>query len=164
VTPAVPAGKTAREPGHIYTRFGDAGQTRLLGEPWSARTTPGWRYTNSRRGEFCPGAGAATTRYDDVVDLVLNLQGELMQVMSLLATPPGLDPPVPPLAVAQIKRMEGHIDCFEPRFLLRASSSGRAVRKHRRRCTWRVPLCAGRSERWSASAGSRAWTRCCCSI
>jgi ATP:cob(I)alamin adenosyltransferase len=63
------------------------------------------------------GLARATTRYDDLLNLILDLQGELMQVMSLLATPPGLDPPVPPLAVAQIKRMEGQIDCFEAEIL-----------------------------------------------
>jgi len=38
--PAAPAVKPARGPGHVYTRFGDAGQTRLLGRAVVSKDHP----------------------------------------------------------------------------------------------------------------------------
>jgi corrinoid adenosyltransferase len=117
-SPSAAAGRPARGPGHVYTRFGDAGQTRLLGRAVVSKDHPRVAvYGTLDEASSALGLARATTRYDDVVDLVLNLQGELTQVMSLLATPPGLDPPVPPLTATQIKRLEGQIDCFEAEIL-----------------------------------------------
>jgi len=117
-SPSAAAGRPARGPGHVYTRFGDAGQTRLLGRAVVSKDHPRVAvYGTLDEASSALGLARATTRYDDVVDLVLALQGELMQLMSLLATPPGLDPPVPPLTATQIKRLEGQIDCFEAEIL-----------------------------------------------
>jgi len=116
--PEAPVARTARGADHVYTRFGDAGQTRLLGRTVVSKDHPRVVvYGTLDEATSALGLARATTRYDDLLDLILNVQGELMQVMSLLATPPGLDPPVPPLATTQIKRMEGHIDCFEAEIL-----------------------------------------------
>jgi ATP:cob(I)alamin adenosyltransferase len=113
-----PAGKPARGSGHVYTRFGDAGQTRLLGRAVVSKDHPRVMvYGTLDEATSALGLARATTRYDDLLELILALQGELMQVMSLLATPPGLDPPVPPLALAQIQRLEKQIDCFEAEIL-----------------------------------------------
>jgi ATP:cob(I)alamin adenosyltransferase len=112
------AGKPARGAGHVYTRFGDAGQTRLFGRAVVSKDHPRVVvYGTLDEATSALGLARATTRYDDLLDTILALQGELMQVMSLLATPPGLDPPVPPLALAQIQRLEKRIDCFEAEIL-----------------------------------------------
>jgi len=117
-SPSAPAGRPARRPGHVYTRFGDAGQTRLLGRAVVSKDHPRVAaYGTLDEASSALGLARATTRYDDLVDLILNLQSELMQVMSLLATPSGLDSPVPPLTATQIKRLEGQIDCFEGEIL-----------------------------------------------
>ena len=59
------------------------------------------------------GLARATTHSDDLFALILEIQGELMQLMTLLATPPGVEAPVMPISEAQVIRMERAIDGFE---------------------------------------------------
>ncbi len=116
--PATWTSKPVRRAGHVYTRFGDAGQTRLLGRAVVSKDHPRVAvYGTLDEATSALGLARATTRYDDLLDVILDLQGELTQVMSLLATPPGTDPPVPPLTGAQIRRLEGQIDRFEAELL-----------------------------------------------
>ena len=59
------------------------------------------------------GLARSTTQSDDLFDLILEIQGELMQVMTLLAAPPGVDAPVMQVSDSQVLRMERAIDGFE---------------------------------------------------
>ncbi|OGO40028.1 MAG: ATP:cob(I)alamin adenosyltransferase, partial [Chloroflexi bacterium RBG_16_57_9] len=59
------------------------------------------------------GMARATTRYDDICQDVLELQGELISVMAELATPPKRLPSVLPMVSAQVERLEQKIDGYE---------------------------------------------------
>jgi len=111
-------GGAARK-GHVYTRFGDRGQTMLLGRGIVGKDSPRVQaYGVIDEANSALGLARATTHSDDLFALILEIQGELMQVMTLLATPPGVESPVMPVSEAQVLRMERAIDGFEEETLV----------------------------------------------
>jgi cob(I)alamin adenosyltransferase len=60
----------------------------------------------------------ASTRCDDICEDIMALQAELIDVMTLLATPPGIQPPVARLTASQVERLERKIDAYEEEQLL----------------------------------------------
>lgn len=109
--PPAPARKRG---GSIYTKVGDAGETMLIGR----KLTP----KDSRRVEVygtldeatsALGLARSATQQEDLCRLIIDLQGELIDVMAELATPQGGTPPVAPIGEAQVKRLEEWIDFYE---------------------------------------------------
>ncbi len=98
----------------IYTKFGDAGQTMLLGKVKVWKDDPRIEvYGTLDEATSALGLARATTRYNDICRDVLDLQGELIGVMTELATPPEVTPVIPPLVEAQVERLERRIDAYE---------------------------------------------------
>lgn len=103
-----------RRDGRIYTRFGDAGRTKLAGgiEVWKDDPRV-WVYGTLDEATSTLGMARATTRYDDICQDILELQGELIGVMTELATPPQATLLVIPMGSAQVERLERKIDAYE---------------------------------------------------
>ena len=59
------------------------------------------------------GMARATTHSQDICLDILNIQGELIDLMAVLATPAGVATPVPPPGDAQVQLFEQKIDAYE---------------------------------------------------
>lgn len=98
----------------IYTRFGDAGQTMLLGKVQVSKDNPRVNvYGTLDEATSALGMARASTHYDDICKNILSLQGELIGVMSELATPPEVAPSAIPVSLDQVERLECLIDAYE---------------------------------------------------
>jgi ATP:cob(I)alamin adenosyltransferase len=102
--------------GKIYTRGGDRGETSLLGGarvPKDALRVD--VYGTLDEGTSMLGMVRAISAYDDIVDDIIALQGELIPLMSEVATgPSAADRSKFPVAVPeQVERMEAMIDRYD---------------------------------------------------
>ncbi len=100
----------------IYTRGGDAGQTSLLGgmrvDKDDARVEV---YGTLDETTSALGLARATSRYDDICQLIIDLQGELIPIMSEIATLPGTQlkkGPLPCVQPEQVAHLEQVIDVY----------------------------------------------------
>jgi ATP:cob(I)alamin adenosyltransferase len=59
------------------------------------------------------GLARSAAQSEDICRLIIDVQGELIDVMAELATPPGATPPVAPVEEAQVSRLEEWIDHYE---------------------------------------------------
>jgi ATP:cob(I)alamin adenosyltransferase len=105
----------------VYTRGGDAGQTSLLGgvrvDKDDLRIEV---YGTMDEGTSALGLARATTKYDDLCRHIIDLQGELIPVMSEAAFVPGgkaLKFEVPRVQPAQVERLEGLIDQYNAEWI-----------------------------------------------
>jgi ATP:cob(I)alamin adenosyltransferase len=112
----------------IYTRGGDAGQTSLLGgvriDKDDLRVEV---YGTLDETTSALGLARSVSRYDDICKLLIDLQGELIPVMSEIATLPGtqLKKGTPPrLQPEQVTRLEHVIDVYNEEWI----QSGHFVR------------------------------------
>lgn len=104
----------------IYTRGGDTGQTSLVGgvrvDKDSLRVEV---YGTLDEGTSNLGMARATTRYDDLCRLIMELQGELIPIMTEVATPP--DAPLtgvrPEVCSQQVTRLEQFIDQYNAEWI-----------------------------------------------
>ncbi len=104
--------------GHIYTRFGDAGQTSLLGRVLVNKDDPRVQvYGTFDEATSALGMARATTRHDDICRNILFLQGELIGLMAELATPPGVNSKQVALSSDQVANLECTIDSYEAEFI-----------------------------------------------
>jgi cob(I)alamin adenosyltransferase len=100
----------------IYTRTGDAGQTRLGNNEQVAKTAP--RISAYADADECNAAlGVALALGalpDDVRGVLTTVQNDLFDVGADLCNPIADDPPYPPLRIteAYITRLEGWCDDF----------------------------------------------------
>jgi ATP:cob(I)alamin adenosyltransferase len=98
----------------IYTGIGDAGETMLLGRKKVPKDSPRVQvYGTLDEATSALGLARASTQNDDICRTILELQGELIDVMTELATPPGVIQPVRPVTITQVERLERLIDAFE---------------------------------------------------
>ncbi len=105
---------TARRHGNIYTRFGDAGRTKLVRGVTVWKDDPRVQiYGTLDEATSAMGLARASTHHDDIFHDILDLQGELIGVMTELATPSGAPPLVMPVAPPQVERLERKIDAYE---------------------------------------------------
>ncbi len=121
-TGPAPGSHTTPQPshpvGHIYTGFGDAGQTSLLGRVVVAKDDPRVQvYGTFDEATSALGMARATTRHDDICRNILFLQGELIGVMAELATAPGVASKQVPLSPDKVTNLECTIDSFEAEFI-----------------------------------------------
>jgi ATP:cob(I)alamin adenosyltransferase len=104
----------------IYTRGGDAGQTSLLG---NRRVYKDDRrvevYGTLDEGTSALGLARATTQFDDLCRQIIDLQGELIGVMSEAATKADGPSPreTPRVQPAQIAQMEETIDRYNQEWI-----------------------------------------------
>lgn len=105
----------------IYTRGGDAGQTSLMGgvrvDKDHARIEA---YGTIDEGTSHLGLARSTTRYDDLCGLIMEIQGELIPIMSEVATPPGATlkgGPRPGVQPEQVARLEQYIDRYNAEWI-----------------------------------------------
>jgi ATP:cob(I)alamin adenosyltransferase len=100
--------------GNIYTKVGDAGETMLIGKKMAPKDSRRVEvYGTLDEATSALGLARAATQNDDICRLIIDLQGELIEVMAELATPPGGTPPVEPVSEVQVGRLEEWIDFFE---------------------------------------------------
>ena len=103
----------------IYTRGGDKGQTSLLGGGRVPKDDPRVDvYGTLDEATSALGMARSTTKSDDICRDIIELQGELINVMAELATRPaeaGEQQKVNVVGVqpAQIERLEQKIDAYE---------------------------------------------------
>jgi ATP:cob(I)alamin adenosyltransferase len=112
----------------IYTRGGDAGQTSLMGgvrvDKDHLRVET---YGTIDEGTSNLGLARATTKYDDICRLIMELQGELIPIMSEIATAPDTQLKGGPLVgvqIEQVARLEQYIDRYNAEWI----QSGKFVR------------------------------------
>lgn len=105
----------------VYTRGGDAGQTSLLGgvrvDKDDLRIEV---YGTMDEGTSTLGLARATTKYDDLCRHIIDLQGELIPVMSEAAFVPGgkaLKFELPRVQPAQVERLERLIDQYNAEWI-----------------------------------------------
>lgn len=105
----------------VYTRGGDAGQTSLLGgvrvDKDDARIEV---YGTMDEGTSALGLARATTKYNDLCRHIIDLQGELIPVMSEAAFVPGgkaLKFEVPRVQPSQVERLERLIDHYNEEWI-----------------------------------------------
>jgi ATP:cob(I)alamin adenosyltransferase len=112
----------------IYTRGGDAGQTSLLGGARIAKDDLRVEvYGTLDETTSALGLARATSRYDDICQQIIDLQGELIPVMSEIATLPGAPLKkgvIPHLQPEQVERLEQVIDVYNGEWI----QSGHFVR------------------------------------
>lgn len=100
----------------IYTRTGDAGQTRLADNTVAAKTDPRVEaYGDVDECNSHIGVALATGELrPEVVSVLAHVQNELFDLGADLSTPLRDDPPWPPLRIDQaaIDRLEGWCDLF----------------------------------------------------
>jgi ATP:cob(I)alamin adenosyltransferase len=105
----------------VYTRGGDAGQTSVLGGSRVGKDDPRVEvYGTMDEGTSTLGMARATTQYDDLCRHIIDLQGELIPVMSEAAFIPGNKPlkyDVPRVTEAQVKRLEQIIDHYDQEWI-----------------------------------------------
>jgi cob(I)alamin adenosyltransferase len=137
----------------IYTRTGDAGQTRLGNNEVTAKTDP--RIAAYADTDECNAAlGVALALGDlptDVRAVLTAVQNDLFDVGADLCNPITDDPPYPPLRIteAYVTRLEGWCDEFNERlaaldsFILPGGTPGaallhvaRTVARRAERATW----------------------------
>src|SRR5512146_571056 len=102
----------------IYTRGGDKGQTSLLGGVRVPKDSLRIEvYGTLDEATSALGLARSTTRSNDICQAIIELQGELIGVMSELASPADLAgaprPPkfaIPHVQPAQVERLERMID------------------------------------------------------
>ncbi len=105
----------------VYTRGGDAGQTSLLGgvrvDKDDLRIEV---YGTMDEGTSALGLARATTHYDDLCRHIIDLQGELIPVMSEAAFVPGgkaLKFELPCVQPSQVERLERLIDRYNEEWI-----------------------------------------------
>lgn len=105
----------------VYTRGGDTGQTSLLGgsrvDKDDLRVEV---YGTMDEGTSMLGLARATTQYDDLCRHIIDLQGELIPVMSEAAFVPGGKATkfnLPQVQPEQVTRLEGIIDCYNEEWI-----------------------------------------------
>ncbi|HET6153372.1 MAG TPA: cob(I)yrinic acid a,c-diamide adenosyltransferase [Marmoricola sp.] len=100
----------------IYTRTGDAGQTRLGDMSTTSKTDPRLEaYAVVDESNAVLGVALATGGLDDdVVAVLTHIQNDLFDVGADLCTPVVADPEYPPLRIEQdyIDRLEGWCDAY----------------------------------------------------
>ncbi|MFM8319851.1 MAG: cob(I)yrinic acid a,c-diamide adenosyltransferase [Chloroflexota bacterium] len=105
----------------IYTRGGDAGQTSLLGGLRVDKDDPRVEAYGTLDETTCAmGLARATSRYDDLCRLIIDLQGDMIPVMSEIATLPGTmlkSGPPPQVSPAQVERLERFIDQYNAEWI-----------------------------------------------
>jgi len=105
----------------IYTRGGDAGQTSLLGGARVDKDDPRVEvYGTLDETTSTLGLARATSRYDDICRLIIDLQGELIPIMSEVATLPGVQlkkGPPPHVQPEQVARLEQVIDLYNAEWI-----------------------------------------------
>jgi ATP:cob(I)alamin adenosyltransferase len=100
--------------GRIYTRVGDAGETSLVGKVRVWKDAPRINaYGTVDEATSALGMARATTRHEDICRDILRIQGELIDLMTVLATPPGVEGPVAPPGPADVQALEQMIDAYE---------------------------------------------------
>ena len=121
----------------IYTRAGDAGQTRMVNNEVAAKTAP--RIAAYADADECNAAlGAALALGDlpeDVRVVLATIQNDLFDLGADLGNPLSDDPPYPPLRIteAYVTRLEGWCDEFNERvapldsFILPGGTPGAAL-------------------------------------
>lgn len=105
----------------IYTRGGDAGETSLLGGARVPKDSLRIEvYGTLDEATSALGLARSTTRSNDICQAIIELQGELIGVMSELASPADIEsaprPPkfaIPHVQPAQVERLELMIDRYE---------------------------------------------------
>jgi len=112
----------------IYTRGGDTGQTSLLGGIRVDKDDPRVEvYGTIDEATSALGLARATTRYDDICQLIIKLQGELILIMSEIAMLPGTQlkkGSIPTIQAEFIKHIEDLIDLYNSEWM----QSGQFVR------------------------------------
>jgi ATP:cob(I)alamin adenosyltransferase len=105
----------------IYTRGGDTGQTSLLGGARVDKDDPRVEvYGSLDEATSALGLARATSRYDDLCSLIIDLQGELIPIMSEIATLPGTQlkkGQLPHLQAEQVERLEQAIDHYNAEWI-----------------------------------------------
>jgi ATP:cob(I)alamin adenosyltransferase len=110
----VPPDTTGKCDGHIYTRFGDAGDTTLLGRITVHKDHPRVNvYGTFDEATSALGLARASTRNDDICRDIMEIQGELIDVMTELASPPRVAAPLLPIDAGKVERLEHRIDAYE---------------------------------------------------
>ncbi len=103
----------------IYTRGGDTGQTSLLGGSRVAKDDLRIEiYGTLDEATSALGLARAATKSDNICRTIIDLQGELIKVMSELATKPVDEAAaqklkITPVQPAQVERLEKLIDGYE---------------------------------------------------
>lgn len=107
--------------GKVYTRGGDTGQTSLLGgsrvDKDDLRVEV---YGTMDEGTSMLGLARATTQFDDLCRHIIDLQGELIPVMSEAAFAPGDKPnkfAIPQVQPEQVARLESLIDGYNEEWI-----------------------------------------------
>lgn len=112
LTPVSPA--AGAQGSRVYTRVGDAGQTSLVGRVKVWKDAPRINvYGTVDEATSALGMARATTHSQDICLDILDIQGELIDLMAVLATPAGVAAPVPPPSDAQVQVFEQKIDAYE---------------------------------------------------
>ena len=105
----------------IYTRGGDTGQTSLLGGLRVDKDDPRVEvYGSLDEATSALGLARATTNYDDLCQVIIQLQGELIPIMSEVATLPGTQlkkGTIPNVQAEQIKHLEDSIDVYNSEWI-----------------------------------------------
>jgi cob(I)alamin adenosyltransferase len=122
---------------HIYTRTGDAGQTRLGNNEVAAKTDP--RIAAYADADECNAALGVALALGDLADdvraVLTVIQNDLFDVGADLCNPISDDPPYPPLRIteAYVTRLEEWCDDFNERlakldsFILPGGTPGAAL-------------------------------------
>ena len=105
----------------IYTRGGDAGQTSLLGGMRVDKDDPRVEvYGTLDEATSALGLARATSRYNDICGLIIDLQGELIPMMSEIATLPGTQlkkGAIPHLQKERVEHLEQVIDLYNAEWI-----------------------------------------------
>ncbi|MEW6651531.1 MAG: cob(I)yrinic acid a,c-diamide adenosyltransferase, partial [Chloroflexota bacterium] len=105
----------------IYTGVGDSGETRLLGNVKTSKDDPRVEvYGTLDEATSALGLARATTCYADLCRLIIELQEELIPVMSEVATPPDgalTKPALPQVKEEQVLRLEKIIDTYNQEWI-----------------------------------------------
>ncbi|GLW29856.1 cob(I)yrinic acid a,c-diamide adenosyltransferase [Actinoplanes regularis] len=100
----------------IYTRTGDAGQTRLVNNDVAAKTDPRIAaYADSDECNAALGVALALGELpEDVREVLSRIQNDLFDLGADLGNPLAENPPFPPLRVTEeyVTRLEGWCDTF----------------------------------------------------
>src|SRR3954451_25014579 len=159
----------------IYTRTGDAGETRLGNNEVAAKTDPRIAaYADADECNAALGVALALGNLpDDVRAVVTAVQNDLFDVGADLCLPISDDPPYPPLRITEkyVERLEGWCDEFNDRlpkltsFILPGGTPGaaflhqaRTVSRRAERSAWALyeaepettnPIAVKHLNRWS---------------
>jgi ATP:cob(I)alamin adenosyltransferase len=105
----------------IYTRGGDTGQTSLLGGARVDKDDPRVEvYGTLDEATSALGLARATSRYDDICTLIIELQGQFIPIMSEIASLPGTQlkkGPLPHLQAEQVQDLERAIDHYNAEWI-----------------------------------------------